>query len=200
MPDALRIITGTARGRRLFTPARVRGGAEIRPTSDRVREAVFNILGDRVGGASVLDLFAGTGALGLEALSRGADSVLFVDAGHAAARLIRKNLDLCSFSDRARLVKSDLCKGLAFLGKLTPSGGFTLVFVDPPYRRGIAARIVKQLGKSTLLSENGLLIVEEAAGTELPADVGGLRMIDRRLYGDTAIYLYENLPDREAHE
>ncbi|MCA1766246.1 MAG: 16S rRNA (guanine(966)-N(2))-methyltransferase RsmD [Desulfobulbaceae bacterium] len=193
----MRIISGTARGRRLLTPGKTSGVSAIRPTSDRVREAVFNILGDRVKGAEVLDLFAGTGALGLEALSRGSSGAVFVDAASDAIRLIKKNLELCTFANRARVVRRDLLKGLAFLGRLKPLEGFELIFVDPPYRRGISTRIIKNLGKSALLGKNGLLIVEEGADIELPEAVAGLRMIDRRLYGDTAVYLYENLPDRD---
>ncbi len=154
-------------------------------------------MGDRVKGAEVLDLFAGTGALGLEALSRGSKRAVFVDAASDALRLIKKNLELCTFADRARVVRRDLLKGLAFMGRLTPLNGFELIFVDPPYRREISTRIIKNLGKSALLGKNGLLIVEEGRDIELPETVAGLRMIDRRHYGDTAVYLYENLSDRE---
>ncbi|MDT8336109.1 MAG: RsmD family RNA methyltransferase, partial [Desulfurivibrionaceae bacterium] len=140
----------------------------------------------------------GTGAMGLEALSRGSVGAVFVDDTAAATRLIKKNLDLCNFSDRARVVKRDLLKSLAFLGKLRPLAGFDLIFVDPPYRREISIKIMNNLGKSTLLAKDGLLIVEEAGEIELPDDLGNLTMIDRRLYGDTAIHLYENLPDRES--
>jgi 16S rRNA (guanine(966)-N(2))-methyltransferase RsmD len=157
-------------------------------------------LGDRVKGAAVLDLFAGTGAMGLEALSRGGDSVVFVDAGPDAVRLIKNNLDLCNFSNRARVVRRDLLKELSFLRKLKPVNGFELIFVDPPYRKDIAVKIVKRLAKSALLSDDGVLVVEEASDIEMPDDIRGLNMIDRRLYGDTAIHLYENDPTGKPDE
>jgi len=196
----LRIISGTARGRRLFTPPKVKGVSEIRPTADRVREAIFNILTGRFVNGTVLDLFAGTGALGLEALSRGSDRAIFVDFNSAASRLIKKNLEACGFSDRAKLLKRDLLKNLSFLRKIRPVEGFRLIFVDPPYRRKISGKIIKQLGELAILSDDGLLVVEEASEVELPDEAGALRMIDHRVYGDTAIFFYENAKVEKEHE
>lgn len=106
----MRIIAGIARGRKLISPGAKGGENEIRPTSDRAREALFNILGNDVCGARVLDLFAGTGALGLEALSRGADSALFIDKSQSAIGMINKNIQLTGFSDKVTILKRDLSK------------------------------------------------------------------------------------------
>lgn len=195
----MRIISGTARGRKLFTPGRGAGVSAIRPTSDRVREAVFNILGDRVAAAATLDLFAGTGALGLEALSRGCSRAVFVDTSPDAIRLIKKNLDICGFSDRANVIRRDLLKSLSFLPKIRPASGFDLIFIDPPYRRAISAKILKYLGGLALLNEDGILVMEEACEVELPENIAGLRKFDRRRYGDTAIFFYRNNREEKQH-
>jgi 16S rRNA (guanine966-N2)-methyltransferase len=196
----LRIIAGTVRGRKLFTPGRGAAVSAIRPTADRVREAVFNILGDRVAAAATLDLFAGTGALGLEALSRGCGRAMFVDTSPDAIRLIKKNLEVCGFSDRATVIRRDLLQNPSFLLKIMPAAGFDLIFIDPPYRRTISAKILKYLGGSPLLSEAGIVVVEEAADVALPANIAGLQGFDRRLYGDTAIFFYRHNQEENQHE
>ena len=196
----MRIISGTARGRRLFTPGRSSGVSVIRPTADRVRESLFNILGDSVVEAVTLDLFAGTGALGLEALSRGSSRAVFVDTSQDAIQLVKRNLDVCGFSDRATVLRRDLLKGPSFLRKIMPVGGFDLIFVDPPYRRGISVKIIRDLGKFDLLSKDGLLVAEEAADIELPDDVDGLQKSDRRVYGDTVICFYRNNAGGKQYE
>lgn len=196
----MRIISGTVRGRRLFTPGRGKGVSAIRPTADRVRESLFNILADAATGGVTLDLFAGTGALGIEALSRGSSRAVFVDTSQDAIQLVKRNLDVCGLSDRATVLRRDLMKGPSFLRKIMPVGGFDLVFVDPPYRRGISVKILRYLGKYQLLSKDGLLVAEEAADIELPDDVEGLQQSDRRVYGDTAICFYRNNPNGDHHE
>ena len=197
----MRIISGTIRGRRLLTPGRGAGISTIRPTADRVRESVFNILGDSVVDADILDLFAGTGAMGLESLSRGSSKAVFVDASPNAIRLIKKNLDICGFSSTSKVIKRDLLKSPSFLKKMMPVSGFDLVFVDPPYRLGISIKTLKYLGKLDLLSKDGLLVVEEASEVELPDDIAGLEKIDRRVYGgDTSICFYRNNTEETPHE
>src|SRR5210317_1413655 len=119
----------------------------IRPTSDRAREALFNIIGEEIRDAVVLDLFAGTGALGLEALSRSARRAVFVDSSSQAVRLINKNIDLCGFSDRTLVLKRDLSKGLYFLEKQLPESEFSIIFVDPPYRKGLGAIMLDEIEK-----------------------------------------------------
>lgn len=190
----MRIISGTAKGRKLCPPPL--HDKSIRPTSDRAREALFNILGSRVANARVLDLFAGTGALGLEALSRKAKSVVFVDNSPLALKLIRKNIQLCTpaFPEACavQIIKHDLTRSLP-VNKLSQdaASSFDLIFVDPPYSRNIALSILDFLDKSSLLARNGLLIVEERFNVELALDLSTLHAIDKRIYGETVFYFYQ---------
>ena len=165
-------------------------GRPIRPTSDRAREALFNILGQEIRNANVLDLFAGTGALGLEALSRSARLAVFVDHSSQALHLIEKNINLCGFSDRSIVAKRDLSNGLYFLEKLLPNAEFSIIFVDPPYRKGLAETMLFEIVKTNFLSDSGLVVIEEDALEELPAGVDELQLVDRRRYGDTGFWLY----------
>jgi len=165
-------------------------GRPIRPTSDRAREALFNIIGREIRNAYVLDLFAGTGALGLEALSRSASQAVFVDHSSQAVRLIEKNINLCGFSDRSFVAKRDLSKGLHFLEKLLPEAEFSIIFVDAPYRKGLAEAMLFEINKMNFLSDKGLVVIEEDALEELPAGLDELQLVDRRRYGDTGFWLY----------
>ncbi|MBI5559602.1 MAG: 16S rRNA (guanine(966)-N(2))-methyltransferase RsmD [Deltaproteobacteria bacterium] len=187
----MRIIAGTARGRRLSSPRT--GTFDIRPTSDRAREAVFNILAGLVAGARVLDLFAGTGALGLEALSRGAKSALFVDSGQSAISLIRANIQLCGFSAQTLVVKRDLSRSLFFLQPLAPAGGFSLVFVDPPYKTRLAEKIIAQLAEGEMIRAGGTLVVESSSGDKLPESVSVFSLADQRVYGEAGFWFYEKM-------
>ncbi|NTV15404.1 MAG: 16S rRNA (guanine(966)-N(2))-methyltransferase RsmD [Desulfobulbaceae bacterium] len=186
----MRIIAGTSRGRLLRTPGKKAVLSEIRPTADRVREALFSILAGRTKGARVLDLFAGTGALGLEALSRGAEMAVFVDRGDLAIGLIRKNVELCRAADRSIVVRRDLLPGRQFLADLIPPGGFTLIFLDPPYRANLVNLVLNDLDRLGLLAPEGLVVAEENAGVELPQSFPGLILADQRQYGDTGIWFY----------
>jgi 16S rRNA (guanine966-N2)-methyltransferase len=192
----LRIIGGKVKGLRLYTPskspARRTGRQLIRPTADRAREALFSIIGQQVDGSSVLDLFAGTGALGLEALSRGAQSAVFVDKSSQAVKLIKKNVELCCFSDRSSIIKKDLEKSLSFLGKLLPVKEFSLIFIDPPYRQTLSLKILKELSSENFLVSKGLVVAEDDAGHEMPEIVGSLNLFDQRKYGDTGFWFYRN--------
>jgi 16S rRNA (guanine966-N2)-methyltransferase len=182
-----------ARGRRLQTPSKSTAkssGRNIRPTSDRAREALFNIIGQEVNGAVVLDLYAGTGALGLEALSRSASRAFFVDNCNQAIQIVEKNIGLCGFSDRAQVIKRDLSKGLFFIEKLLPEIKFDIIFVDPPYRKSISEFMLWELAKMQILSQNGLVIVEDDVLAVLPANISGLKQVDQRRYGDTGFWLY----------
>ena len=165
-------------------------GHPIRPTSDRAREALFSIIGREIREAVVLDLYAGTGALGLEALSRSARQAVFVDNSTQAVRLIEKNIDLCGFSDRTLVLKRDLSKGLYFLGKLLPEIKFSIIFIDPPYRKGLAAAMLHGIETTDILSENVLVVVEEDALAELPSKITALQLTDQRRYGETGFWFY----------
>ena len=191
----MRIISGIAKGRKLFTPPL--SEKSIRPTSDRAREALFNILGKRVAQSTVLDLFAGTGALGLEAFSRGAQFVVFIDNNHLALQLIKKNIFLClngySGNREMRVVKHDLTQNFP-PKKLPPetASGFELIFADPPYSQDISFSILEFVNNSSLLTQNGLLIVEESHNVKLPTSLSTLELVDRRVYGEAAFCFYES--------
>lgn len=191
----MRIIGGSARGRRLAAFA----GRTIRPTPDRVREALFSILYSRRGpfsGARVLDLFAGSGALGIEALSRGAVQACFVDSSPQAVATVRQNLELCGFTGKATVIMRDVW---SVLQEVAGSGGFDIVFADPPYGHDHAPRLLAQSAAVGLLAAGGILCIETAGDDRVPATAGNLRMIDQRRYGSTTIHVYQSC-DEEPRE
>ncbi len=177
----MRIIAGRLKGRALAAPA----DRTIRPTSDRLRETIFNILDhafDRpVEGARVIDLFAGTGALGLEALSRGAIQALFVDDGVAARALLRANLEALGVAGVSRIFRRDATK----LGT-APGEPFGLAFLDPPYRQALAGKALHSLAAGGWLASGALCVVEEAEGVDLILP-SGFTQLDQRAQGDTAV-------------
>lgn len=190
----MRITGGTVCGHKLSGPQR---NQHIRPTSDRVREALFNILGDRISGTDVLDLFAGTGALGLEALSRGAASALFVDNDPKALEIVSRNLQACFPQTSARAFQLDLNKALSlsYLRRQLPETyRFDLVFLDPPYKKKLAEQLLKGVETSGLLSAEALVIVEEEKNQMLPELTPRLRLQDNRRYGKTGLWFYTFLP------
>jgi 16S rRNA (guanine966-N2)-methyltransferase len=178
----VRIVGGRFKGRRLAGPS----SHAIRPTSDRLRESLFDILahayGDPVEGARVIDLFAGTGALGFEAISRGARFVLFVDDGAEARSLIRDNVESLGLGGITRIFRRDATK----LGAAPPGEPFTLAFLDPPYGRQRAVPALIALRDGHWLGDGALCIVEEAAEVVL-AVPEGYGLLERRVYGDTQV-------------
>jgi 16S rRNA (guanine966-N2)-methyltransferase len=194
----LRIISGHARGRKLFTPG---NSKQIRPTSDRAREALFSIIGDQVYLAHVLDLYAGTGALGIEALSRGAKTAVFVDKHKTAIDLIEKNCSLClqglegSLHDKAIIIKYDISRGLtSHLENSSFKGPFDLIFLDPPYEKGLAEQTIKALDESSLLHSSTQIIAEDFSGEVLPDVFTRLHLTDKRKYGETGFWFYSVNP------
>jgi 16S rRNA (guanine966-N2)-methyltransferase len=176
----MRVIGGELRGKKLHCLA----GRDIRPTADRLREAIFNILGEEVRGARVLDLFAGTGALAIEALSRGARSAVLIDRSRAAVKLIRRNLAACRLDERTRVICWDIRRDLNCLS--SRPCGFDLVFMDPPYGRDSVMPALDVLLASGVLAENACLVVEHAVD-EAVAWRRGLRLDDQRRYGRTRV-------------
>jgi 16S rRNA (guanine966-N2)-methyltransferase len=178
----MRIVGGQYRGRPLATPR----GDHIRPTSDRLRESLFNILahghGDPVTGARVLDLFAGTGALGLEAMSRGAAFALFVDEGAEARALIRENVATLGLGGTTKIFRRDAVK----LGAAHPIEPFSLAFLDPPYGRGLAGPALLSARSGGWLARDALIVVEEAADAAFAAPED-FTEIERRRYDDTEL-------------
>lgn len=184
----MRVIAGTARGRRLATPK----DGTVRPTADRVREALFSILTSRranLAGCRVLDLFAGTGALGIEALSRGAAAAVFVDSRHSSLLLVEKNLALTGLTANGRTVAMDARQALALLAR--QGTRFDLVFCDPPYRDlELRDQVLVSLGSGELLTADAIVIMEGSARDLVPETVGLLHRDDSRIYGDTAITFF----------
>jgi 16S rRNA (guanine966-N2)-methyltransferase len=185
----MRIVGGRLGGRTLAGPK----SQAIRPTSDRLRESLFNILahghGDPVAGARVLDLFAGTGALGLEAMSRGARFALFIDDGAEARALLRQNVEALGLGGVTRIFRRDATK----LGAVHPVEPFSLALLDPPYRRGLAERALGSLAAGGWLTPDALIVVEEAAdaGFQTP---DGFTTTDRRRYDDTEFLFLASAP------
>ncbi|KMW60616.1 16S rRNA (guanine(966)-N(2))-methyltransferase [Candidatus Rhodobacter oscarellae] len=181
----MRIIAGQHRGLRLASVGKGDAGAHLRPTSDRVREALFNVLANRVDldGARVLDLFAGTGALGFEALSRGASHVTFVDDGSAARALLRENTALTKSGGAVKVYRRDATR----LGDCQ-SAPFDLVFLDPPYGKGLGERALQAAQDGGWLAPRALVVWEESA--EMPPPEGFAPQ-DARRYGDTHITILE---------
>lgn len=179
----MRIVGGQFRGRALASVGKGDAAAHLRPTTDRVREALFNALSHRADfdfdGARVLDLFAGTGALGLEAMSRGAAYALFVDNGAKARGLIRENVALLGVGDASDTLRRDAAR-------LGPCSGarFTCVFADPPYGMGLAPKALIAVAQGGWLDLGALVVVEENASVALPL---GFELLDERSYGDTAV-------------
>jgi 16S rRNA (guanine966-N2)-methyltransferase len=180
----MRIVAGKWRGRTLRAPR----GMAVRPTTDRVRESIFDILGDRVPGRSVLDLFAGTGALAIEALSRGAASAVLVEPDIDAAAAIRGNLDAVG-AEGAELLRMDFRRAIR---RLSGSGrAFDLVFLDPPYGKGIAAQASLALSGAGMLSPGALVVVEEAARAAEAGFPGEWEISVDRRYGDTRVTVFD---------
>jgi 16S rRNA (guanine966-N2)-methyltransferase len=176
----MRLVGGDLRGRRLEAPA----GREIRPTSDRTREAIFNILAHadwapEIEGARVLDAFCGTGALGLEALSRGASHAVFMDQGREALDLVRRNIAALGIGDRSAVLRADAVR------PPRAQAACTVVFLDPPYGKGLASTALNALIERGWCVSGGVAVVE--TGLEDPLDID-LERFDERVYGDTRVY------------
>lgn len=198
----MRIISGKAKGLKLISPPSK--SSFLRPTSDRGREALFSILGQRVIDASILDLFAGTGAIGLEAVSRGASSAVFIDNNPTSISLIKRNITAyfhCTgnnnLSQKLSVVQYDLRKGLVSSNPLFTENKFDIIFLDPPYDKGLAIQTLKYLDNCEYLSEDGLIIVEERTKTIMPDNLASLKLKDKRKYGDTGFWMYS--PRKESN-
>jgi 16S rRNA (guanine966-N2)-methyltransferase len=179
----MRIVAGRFRGRPIATPSH----EGLRPTSDRVREAVFNILGHgmpdfSLTGARIIDLFAGTGALGLEALSRGAAYCLFIDTDTESRALIRRNVEAFGLTGESKIFRRDATD----LGSAGPRDVVTLAFLDPPYDQGLADIALASLTGGGWLAPGAVVVIEERAGNVVTLPVG-LTEADRRSYGDTQV-------------
>lgn len=174
----MRVITGTARGRRLRTPENY----DIRPTTDNVKESLFNIIQFDVEGRKVLDLFAGTGQLGIECISRGADSVVFVDESREAVNIVKDNLKTCGLS--ASVLQMDALSYLRGCGK------FDLIFVDPPYDSNLYEEVLKIINSVDILSDGGIIICEARRDRQLPEMTEPYRKLREYHYGKVKLCKY----------
>ena len=186
----MRIIAGSAKGRPILAPK----GDLTRPTLDRVKESLFNILQFSVAGARVLDLYAGSGNLGLEALSRGAAHAVFNDADRQCAQLIRQNIERLGFSQSATVLQSD---ALQAISRLTGTLPFDIVFLDPPYLAGAQAALTA-LFTNGLISPNGIVTVEHDWNNPPTETAGLFRQIDRRKYGSTGISFFQHNQGKDS--
>ncbi|KAB7614373.1 16S rRNA (guanine(966)-N(2))-methyltransferase RsmD [Amylibacter sp. SFDW26] len=186
----MRIVAGKYKSTALASVGKGDSGAHLRPTTDRVRESIFNLLvnggyGDPIADARVLDLFAGTGALGFEALSRGASFALFVDDGVKARALIRQNIDILRVIGVTKLFRRDATK-------MGPSNyePFNLIFLDPPYGKNLGGKALAAAAEGGWLAQNALVVWEE--GSEQIA-IDGFEMLDARKYGDTWVHILQHI-------
>lgn len=180
----MRVISGTLKGRKLVSFR----GRHIRPTADRVREALFNILSFSWEGKDVLDLFAGTGGLGIEALSRGASSAVFVEHHPQARAVLEKNVDALALGSRCHIIKLGVEEGIRHFTRKKQS--FDVIFLDPPYGTGLADSTLHLCARSAILREDGVLVVEHHAREAVASDYGVLCLSDRRQYGETVISFF----------
>lgn len=178
----MRVITGAAKGRRLKTLE----GRDVRPTAEKVKEAMFSMVQFELEGAVVLDLFAGSGQLGIEALSRGASKAYFADSSAASVALVRENLGHTGLSDRAEVLHMP---NTAFLR--TAGERFDIAFLDPPYEKNLIARSLPALTER--MSENGVIVCESEKGCRLPEEVGGFRIVKSRAHGKTTVTVYRKM-------
>lgn len=179
----MRVISGSAKGRRLKAPP----GRLVRPTSDLVKESLFNLLRVDWESSRILDLFAGSGALGIEALSRGAREALFVERDPVAIRLLVENLEACRVADMARVVRANV---LRFLSGNRAKETFDVVFADPPYDLGLGEASLKAVEKGGWMRPQGIMALEHSKREQVPARCGRLVKLDDRLYGDTRLSIY----------
>ena len=177
----MRVITGKARGVVLKTP----DGMATRPTTDRVKEALFSIIQFEIAGGKVLDLFGGTGQLGIEALSRGASSAVFVDASDVACKLIQENLKRTKLADNAKVVRSDY---LEYLRRCCEK--FDIILLDPPYAEVFLENSLNFISEIDILQTNGIIVTERPLGKELPWDFPGFSRSKDYKYGNTLITLF----------
>lgn len=162
----------------------------IRPTTDKVREAIFNILPRPFSFKSVLDLFAGTGAMGIETLSRGAEKVVFADNDPKALKIIKKNLELCKLADKAVIIAKDVKSTLSLLNKKGEK--FDLIIIDPPYNASATGITLNDIDGNGLLNTDGIIVSESSKRMIWDGELKGIKLFDRRRYGDTVVSFYKN--------
>ena len=175
----MRIISGKSRGRKLFAP----DGLDTRPTTDRVKESMFNLIIPYLPAKTVLDLFAGSGALGIEALSRGSEKCTFLDTDKAALLIIKKNLELARETENSDVLSMD---ALTYLTRANTK--FDLIFLDPPYNKGLLTKALELIFEKNLLSDSGVIVAESEFGKEEPPN-GLFKVLKHAKYGKTSVFV-----------
>ena len=186
MGNILRVISGTAKGHGLKTVK----GDTTRPTSDKVKGALYNIIAPYIGDSSVLDMFAGTGSLGIEALSRGAASAVFFDRSQQCCGIIKENLQHTKLTDKASVYTIDFTAGIEKMYK--EGRKFDIIIMDPPYNKNFIQEALKLLTINDIMMDDGVIIAEHSIKDELPESCGRIKAIDTRKYGDTMITIYKD--------
>ena len=181
----MRIIGGTARGRRLKAPK----GRALRPTAARVKEALFNILPRDLSGVKVLDLFAGTGNVTVEALSRGAAEAILIDASAQSTKTIRENLRRLDLADRAKVWTAPVSRALRLLARQQET--FDIIFLDPPYDQRLVETTIQMVARGGLLRDSGTLIAEHSTREKIAQNYDALMLRDQRRYGDTLLSFFK---------
>lgn len=183
----MRIIGGSLKGKKLFSPP----GKKVRPTADRLRETIFNILSDKIPGTIVLDLFSGTGAFGIESLSRGAKQAVFVEKSREALHVIQRNIKACALGKQAQVIKWDIAKNLNCLRRIPFR--YDLVFMDPPYDRGMVQKGIGNLYHSDCVHQGGCIVIEHSVLEPIPENTKEFAIFDQRKYGKTLVTFLTNV-------
>ena len=187
----MRIITGEYRGRKLETPI----GYDVRPTTDKVKEAIFNLLQNDIYDSVCVDLFAGTGSLGLEALSRGAKRCYFCDNARASLNMIKNNIKHCGANEKSIVLAGDYSKTLTRIKEQAD-----IIFLDPPYASGLYEKCLGLIQELDLLSDDGIIVAEHDKYDEMPEQVGSLIKVKERRYGKILVSIYQYEMDEELEE
>lgn len=177
----MRIITGIAKGRKITAPE----GMDTRPTSDRVKESLFNIISKKIYGARVLDMFSGTGNLGLEAISRGAEWCTFIEKNNATYKILLENIDNLGFKEKCDLYNRDAFDVLEMLGK--KSDKYDIIFLDPPYSKGLVEKAIMGISEKSLMDDEGIIMSEYDENDIIPEDINGIKIYRTEKYGRTKI-------------
>lgn len=182
----MRVIAGKAKGRILKSVP----GMNTRPTTDKVKESIFNMIVPYLQGGIVLDLFAGTGGLGIEALSRGMDHGIFIDHDRKSIEVIKSNIEAAGFTEAAEIYKNEAERAIKALEKRKIQ--FDLIFLDPPYKLEILERLIGKLIQSRLVSPNGMIVCEHDSKVQMSDEIESAQVIKRAEYGSTGITIYRN--------
>ncbi|MGG3562034.1 16S rRNA (guanine(966)-N(2))-methyltransferase RsmD [Neobacillus rhizosphaerae] len=187
----MRVVSGTCKGR----PLKAVPGNTTRPTTDKVKEALFNMIGPYFDGGIGLDLFAGSGGLGLEALSRGLERVIFIDRESKAIQVINENIRACKFEEQTEVYRNDADRALKALIKREIN--FDYIFLDPPYKKQQLVNLMEKMDQQNVVKTNGIIVCEHSFDVELPQSVGQLTQIKHEKYGMIAVTIYSRQTSEE---